>query len=364
MYFKEIALENFRNYEKEKAEFHPSVNVILGNNAQGKTNLLEAIYINSLGRSFRTAKDSEMIRFGQERCRVKSRSVKGGREQTIELSFGKEGKEIKIDGVKENKSSALLERAYIVIFSPEDLKIVKDEPEKRRRFLDRELCQIKPVYYRTLGRYKKILQQRNALLKQGEADRQLFAAWDEALAAEGAPLIQYRNRFLEKLDKISREIHGRITDGKERLELAYEGNLALEKEVSLQRERFSERLQETFFEDLKRGTTGTGPHRDDFKISVDGVDVRHFGSQGQQRTAALSLKLAETELIREETGETPVLLLDDVLSELDPERQRFLIKSLSSLQLFISAAELSPLLERELAGGKIFLIEGGKIKKD
>lgn len=364
MYFTGIRLENFRNYQMAEVSFHPLVNIIMGKNAQGKTNLLESLYINSLGKSFRTSRDSEMIRFGEESCRVKSRSVREGREQAIELEIGRDRKEIKVDGIREEKTSGLLERAYIVIFSPEDLKIVKEEPEKRRKFLDRELCQLRPVYYRSLGRYKKVLQQRNALLRQGETDRQLFTAWEEALAESGAVITLERARFIEKLDKISRDIHGRITGGKERLELTYEGNLPPEEDKATQKEAFLTALEEGFSSDLLKGTTGKGPHRDDFKISVDGTDVRHFGSQGQQRTAALALKLAETELIKEETGEAPVLLLDDVLSELDGGRQRFLVRALSDVQLFITATELPQVLQEELKKGFFFTIENGKVKKE
>ncbi len=363
MYFKEIQLHNFRNYEDQTVRFHPSVNIILGKNAQGKTNLLEGIYINSLGRSFRTGRDSELVRFGETRAKVKSISVKDGKEQSIEISFGPERKEIKVNGKKEQKSSSLLEKAYIVIFSPEDLRIVQDEPEKRRRFLDRELCQLRPVYYKTLGDYKRLLLQKNNLLRSGESRREQYLPWDLSLVKSGAYLIHQRALFLEKLDRISREIHGKISNGKEELRLSYESNVPPEESRAKTEESFAALLESDLERCIQKGSSLHGPQRDDFSVEVNGVDVRRFGSQGQQRTAALSLKLAETALIREETGEGPVLLLDDVLSELDEERQKFLVRSLSEEQLFITATELPPVLQEDLKEGCLFSVRAGSVQR-
>lgn len=363
MYLKKIELKNFRNYEEEEVEFHNKVNIITGKNAQGKTNLLESLYIMSLGKSFRTNKDAEMIGFDKEFCKVKSTSEKDGREIEIEIIIGKEGKTSKINGVKTAKNIDLLENVYIVIFSPEDLKIVKDEPEKRRKFIDRELCQLKPVYYRNLGRYKKILQQRNSLLKQQEIKEDSIAVWDESLAEYGAKLIQERMRFVERLGGISREISLGITSGKEALELSYETNTACCETYEEQKEALKKALKKNLKIDMIRRNTSVGPHKDDLKLCVDGIDIRHFGSQGQQRTAALSLKLAEIRLIKEETGVSPILLLDDVLSELDSERQNFLINSLGEVQLFITTTELSEEVRTQLPNGKAFLVENGKVRQ-
>ncbi|HML35855.1 MAG TPA: DNA replication/repair protein RecF [Bacillota bacterium] len=363
MYLKKIELKNFRNYEEEAVEFHDKVNIITGKNAQGKTNLLESLYIMSLGKSFRTNKDAEMIGFDKEFCRVKSTSEKDGRELEIEIIIGKEGKTSRINGVKTAKNIDLLENVYIVVFSPEDLKIVKDEPEKRRKFIDRELCQLKPVYYRNLGRYKKILQQRNSLLKQQEIREDIIAVWDESLAEYGAKLIQERMRFVEKLGGISRGISLGITSGKEALEISYETNTAFCENVEEQKEALKKALRKNLKMDMMRRNTSVGPHKDDLKLCVDGIDIRHFGSQGQQRTAALSLKLAEIRLIKEETGVSPILLLDDVLSELDSDRQNFLINSLGEVQLFITTTELSEEVRKQLSDRKTFIVENGTIKK-
>ena len=363
MYFKEIKLENFRNYKKEKIQFHPKINIITGKNAQGKTNLLESLYIMSLGKSFRTNKDTEMIGFSEEYSIARCSYIKENREESIEIIITKEGKAIKIDGEKAQKSSDLLERAYIVIFSPEDLKIVKDEPEKRRKFIDRELCQLKPVYYNNLVRYKKTLLQRNALLKKGIEDKELLEVWDKELAEYGSKLIKERKNFIEKINRLSKELHSGITDGKEELQLYYESGLPLSDNIEEIKLAFTDILKKEIKKDIFKGSTGIGPHKDDIKICINNVDARHYGSQGQQRTAALSLKLAELQLIKEEKGEDAVLLLDDVLSELDEERQHFLIKSLSDVQLFITATELGEYLSNNISEGYIFVVNSGRVEK-
>lgn len=361
MYLKKIELKDFRNYQEQEVEFHPKVNIITGKNAQGKTNLLESLYIMSLGKSFRTSRDVEMIGFHREFCRVKSVSVKDGREIEIEIVIGKDGKSVRINGIKAAKNIDLLENVYMVVFSPEDLKIVKDEPEKRRKFIDRELCQLKPVYYKNLGRYKKILQQRNSLLKQQEIREDILSVWDEGLAEYGSKIIQERNRFVEKLKNISRDISCGITNGKEAMEITYEANVEYKEGLEEQKEHFKNVIDKNRKRDILQRSTSVGPHKDDLKICVDGVDIRHFGSQGQQRTAALSLKLAEIRLIREEAKVSPILLLDDVMSELDEERQNFLIHSLEGVQLFITTTELSEEVKRQLPEGYTFFVEGGTV---
>lgn len=363
MYLKKVELNNFRNYEEVVVEFNEKVNIITGKNAQGKTNLLESLYIMSMGKSFRTNKDIDMIGFNKEYCRVRTTSVKEERELEIEIIIGKEGKTTKINGIKTVKNIELLENVYMVVFSPEDLKIVKEEPEKRRKFIDRELCQLKPVYYKNLGRYKKILQQRNSLLKQHEIKEDMIAIWDESLSEYGAKIILERARFLRKLNQISKEISRRITDGKEALELTYEANVEQKETYEEQKEHLKKVLNKNLKNDLIRRSTSVGPHKDDMKLCLEGIDIRHFGSQGQQRTAALSLKLAEIQLIKEETKVSPILLLDDVLSELDEERQNFLIHSLTEVQLFITTTELSEEVKKQLPAGDIFSVQKGKVKR-
>lgn len=364
MYFKEIKLKNFRNYINEKIELHPKVNIITGENAQGKTNLLEALYIMSLGKSFRTSKDVELINFDSENASISTISFKDDRRTEIEISYSSREKNIKINGSKTTKHSEILENVYIVIFSPEDLKIVKDEPEKRRRFINMELCQIKPIYYKNLARYKKIITQRNHILKQEPLNKELLDVWSEELFKTGAKIMMDRQDFLIKLDNISRKIHAEITDGKEKLEIFYDSNVQARESLQAQIDEFRILTNKNLKADLSRRTTTVGPHKDDLKIYIDGRDVKSFGSQGQQRTAALSLKLAEIELIKEEAGETPILLLDDVLSELDHFRQKFLINSLRDVQLFITTTEMSEYVKNSLKDNYTFTIHKGKINKN
>lgn len=364
MYFKQVKLENFRNYKEQTVIFDKKLNLILGQNAQGKTNLLESLFIMSLGRSFRTNRDQEMIAFGKNFSKVTcvvADDDDDNEENEICVIYRPEGKIIKLNGVKLQRSVDLLENVYIVVFSPDDLKIVKEGPENRRRFLDRELCQIKPVYYSDLGNYKKVLQQRNMLLREKNTDRNLMAVFDETLADYGIKISDERCRFAGRVQDISREIHSRISDGKESLEIKYEYSVETGPEGSFaaRKEEYKKKLKESFEKDILRGYTGLGPHKDDLAISINGKDIRSFGSQGQQRTAALSMKLAEIALIKQETGKNAVLLLDDVLSELDRSRQRFLIESMRDVQLFISAASVEDELMKLLPAGNIYEITDG-----
>ena len=361
MYIKQIQLQNFRNYANVTAQFHKSVNLFLGQNAQGKTNLLESIYITSMGKSFRTNKDKEMIRFGEDFFRVKINAFKE-EDLTVEIAVNREGKKgIKIDGVKAKKLSQLFEEIYMVVFSPEDLKIVKDEPEKRRKFTDRELCQIKPSYYNNLHQYKKALMQRNAYLKESRIDESVLDIWDLKLSEYGSKIIKERVSFIEKINRISSRIHTGITNQKEKLQVIYEPSIHPREELQIY---FYEQVKKSRQRDIKNRTTGKGPHKDDLKLLANGIDIRNFGSQGQQRTAALSLKLSEIQMIKEETGEHPVLLLDDVLSELDQERQNYLINYLKDIQIFITTTELSKEVENFLTQGKTFYISNGYISME
>ena len=365
MYIQKIELKDFRNYENLSLDFNPNVNLILGKNAQGKTNLLEAVYLTSMGKSFRTNRMSEIIRFHENYAKVLVHTVKDGMEGSVELIIGKDSKKAaKIDGVKIQKASELLEHVYIVIFSPEDLKIVKDEPEKRRRFIDRELCQIKPLYYENFNRYHRILLQRNAYLKENVIEPSVLDLWDTQLAAYGSRIMQQREKFVEKINRISAGIHSGITNGKEVLEIAYAPNLTGCGDVKEQEKLFYRTLKENFQNDVRQRTTTKGPHKDDLEFFINGIHVRNFGSQGQQRTTALSLKLAEISIIREETGEDPILLLDDVMSELDLERQEFLVRSLSKVQLFITTTELPKVLIEKFPSCSLYQVQNGKVTKE
>lgn len=363
MYIKNIQLTNFRNYDVLETEFHKNVNLILGNNAQGKTNLLEAVYISSIGRSFRTNKDSDLVRFAADFAKLKVSAEKEIYDTSVEIIIKKDSKKsIKKDGVIVKRTSDLLENIYIVIFSPEDLKIVKDEPEKRRKFIDRELCQMKPAYYESLNNYKKILLQRNTYLKEETIDQSILDLWDVQLAKYGARIIQMRKVFIEKISRISHDIHESITNGKENLQILYHPNVPVLESLKEQEDFFYEEIKKSYGNDMKQRTTTKGPHKDDISFIVNDINMRSFGSQGQQRTCALSLKLAELYLIKEETGEDAILLLDDVMSELDIERQEYLIKTLKENQLFITTTDLDEKLFTAFPDAKIIYVESGKIK--
>ena len=362
MYIKYIELKDYRNYKEIRADFSERVNIFIGNNAQGKTNLLESIYLNSMGRSFKNAKDKELIRFGEDFCRIRSKIITNDDEQDTEIIITKEGrKEIKLNGIKAKKTSELLDRIYIIIFSPDDLKIVKEDPEKRRRFIDRELFLIRTGYYNDAANYKKALVQRNSLLKERYIDDVMLDVWDRELAKYGVRIISKRRDFIKKIDEISREIHNIISGGKEHLSLKYETNAEIPDDLEEAEKVYLDILKENRENDIHNRNTGKGPHRDDIKISADGIDLRKFGSQGQQRTAALSLKLSEIRIIEEETGEKPILLLDDVLSELDNERQTYLINSLGENQMFITTTDIMSKVAKSMPEGKIFKIKNGEI---
>ena len=360
MYIKEIELYNFRNYEKEKISFDEKVNIFLGNNAQGKTNLLEGIYLNAFGKSFKSIKDKELIRFGEDFCRIKTTIHKSDEDDVVEIAVTKDGKKgIKRDGVKLRRTSELLEEYYIIVFSPEDLKIVKEEPEKRRKFIDRELCQIRKGYLSDLNNYNRVIKQRNAYLKEYLIDNNVLDIWDRELADYGSRIIKKRKEFIELLSPICSDINERITGGKEKLEIKYEANVDFENQTS---EAFYQLLVNKREDDKRYRTTNRGPHKDDIKILSNGIDIRKFGSQGQQRTTALSLKLSEKEIIERETGEKPVLLLDDVLSELDNERQAYLINNLGENQLFVTTTDIIEEVAAKLPAGKIFKITNGHVE--
>lgn len=364
MYINRLELKNFRNYESLQADFDEKINLILGNNAQGKTNLIEAIYMTSIGRSFRTAMDNDVIMFGREEAFIKVKAQKEYADTDVEIRIkGASKKSVKKDGLNLKKASELLENILIVIFSPEDMKIVKDEPEKRRKFIDRELCQISPLYYDSLVNYKKILSQRNAYLKEDEIDLSLLDLWDSQLARYGAAIIKMRKSFIDKISRFSARIHSGITAGGESLHIEYDSDVDVTENQADQESFFYDEIKKAYSHDMKMRSTSRGPHKDDISFFVNGINMRSFGSQGQQRTCALSLKLAELDLIKEETGEDAVLLLDDVMSELDAGRQEYLIKTLKNNQLFITTTDMDEKVLREFTGAKVFYVEKGALKE-
>jgi DNA replication and repair protein RecF len=362
MYIKSIKLESFRNYSSEGAEFSENINMITGENAQGKTNLLESIYFTSFGKSFRTNRDKEMIMLGRDYCRVSADYVVDGDDERAEVALSRDGrKAVKISGRKVEKISELINSFLTVIFSPEDMKIVKDEPEKRRRFIDSELCQLSLAYYEDLSKYKKILAQRNMYLKSGSIDETMLDIWDESLADHGSRIIRKRKDFIGRLSGISENIHSNITNGKENSKIEYDSQIEYRDDPGEQKELFLKELKNNRQRDIEHGSTHRGPHRDDIDIKIDGMSTRRFGSQGQQRTVALSMKLAEIELIKEEKDDYPVLLLDDVFSELDVERQRYLVEYLKRMQVFITSAEISEKMEGFFPDSRKIIINKGTI---
>ncbi len=367
MRIKSLFINNFRNYDCEEINFHDKVNIIIGNNAQGKTNLLEALYMMSMGKSFRTNRDHDMIRFNEQKAFIKTLCIKEDSQLNIDITLDQTQKKIiKKNGLKLIRNTEILNHIYMVVFSPEDLKIVKEGPEKRRNFINRELCQIKPLYYHNLYKYSKVLLQRNAFLKDykyEKYDKNMLDVWNKEIIRYGLHLVKKRKEFINKLNLLSQEIHKNITNGEENIELFYESNVFQNTENLIQEDIYIKKLEESIKTDFYRGNTKIGPHKDDIRIMVNDKDVRYFGSQGQQRTASLSLKLAEIKLIYEETEEVPILLLDDVLSELDSSRQKYLINSLKDVQLFITTTEISEFLKESLKENYIFEVSNGKVKR-
>lgn len=367
MFISRLKLINFRNYSSLDIELHNKLNIFIGNNAQGKTNILESIYLTGFGKSFRTSKDKELIKANKNMAYVKVEGEKRHGEVSIELRLwnGKK-KEIKTNGLSLTKLSELLGNIYIVIFSPEDLKLIKGGPAERRRFIDREISHVNRKYYYDIMSYNKVLLQRNNLLKNIVYNKKLLKTidiWDNKLVEFGMKVIFKRIEFINRLNVLSRLIHRKITDGRENLEVKYLSNIEVNSK-SIYEEAFKDfrtKLEKRLETDIKRGYTTIGPHKDDLGIYIDDKDIRIFGSQGQQRTAALSLKLSEIEIIKGEVGEYPILLLDDVMSELDINRQNFLINSLRNVQTFITITEIPQLMAPLVKEGNIFEISGGRI---
>ncbi|MEG1751881.1 MAG: DNA replication/repair protein RecF [Clostridia bacterium] len=333
-----LALTNFRNYKNQVVEFSPGLNVLLGKNAQGKTNLLEAIYFCAIGKSHRVSKEKELILWNENFAKISVDVQRGIIKSNIEILFSKnEKKTIKLGGISIKKIGDLLGEMNAVHFSPEELKLVKESPEDRRRFLDIANSQISKSYFSLLGRYEKALANRNKLLKMYdkiENVAQTIGVWNEQLAVTGSKIIKQRRWFCEKLFKYAKLAHSFLSSNTEDL------SVSLQCESGQTEQEFYnnllQKLNKNLEKDFKLGYTTIGPHRDDIKILIDNIDVRTYGSQGQQRTAALSLKLAELEIAKEEKGEYPILLLDDVLGELDQSRQKRLIKFTEKTQTIVT----------------------------
>ena len=357
MNIRSIELKNFRNYENLEISFDEGTNILFGDNAQGKTNILEAAYMSGTTKSHKGSRDKEMIRFGEEEAHLKTVVARGGREYQIDMHLKKNrAKGIAIDKIPIKKASELFGILNIVFFSPEDLNIIKNGPAERRRFLDSELCQLDRIYLADLTNYNKILAQRNKLLKDmiyrpGLSDTR--PVWDMQLIETGKKIIRRRKQFVDELREIVSDIHYRISGGKEELFLKYEPNIDdifFEDELSRAKEK-----------DKKLCQTSVGPHRDDLLFSIGDIDIRKYGSQGQQRTSALSLKLSEIELVRKSISDTPVLLLDDVLSELDSSRQNYLLNNISDTQTIITCTGLDEFVRNRFTVNRVFEVIAGHV---
>jgi len=338
MKIKKIRLVNFRNYKNQTVYLKNGLNILLGANAQGKTNLLEAIYFSCIAKSPRTKKEAELINWKQESAKIEIELEKKEGTKLVEVYLYKKGKKnIKINGINVLKISELIGVLNCVFFSPDELKLVKDAPQDRRRFMDIDLSQLSKNYFYLINTYNKVLAQRNKLLKDTNdynVLKKTISIWDSQLADVGSKIIIRRVRFLNALKLHAKNVHNELTSKKENLELSYEG--IVEDTVENIKQRLLSEYNKNLQKDFKLGFTTIGPHRDDIKILINDIDVKTYASQGQQRTVALSLKLAELEIFASETGEYPILLLDDVLSELDEQRSDKLLEKTKSVQTLIT----------------------------
>lgn len=357
MIIKSIELKNFRNYENLHLSFDEGTNILFGNNAQGKTNILEAAYMSGTTKSHKGSKDKEMIRFGEQEAHIRTVVLKQGKEYQIDMHLKQSrSKGIAVNRVPMKKASELFGILNIVFFSPEDLNIIKNGPAERRRFLDVELCQLDKLYLSDLTNYNKILNQRNKLLKDMVYRPDLsdtLPIWDMQLVETGKKIIRRRKQFVEELNEIVHDIHFKISGEKEELELKYE--------PSIDDIFFEDELNRVKVRDLKLCQTSVGPHRDDLLFSIQGVDIRKFGSQGQQRTSALSLKLSEIELVKRSIHDAPVLLLDDVLSELDSSRQNYLLNNIYDTQTMITCTGLDEFVKNRFQINRVFEVISGEV---
>ncbi len=360
MIINSLELSNFRNYRREHFEFSEETNVLYGDNAQGKTNVLEAIFLCSTTRSHRGSKDRDMILFGEEESHLRMMVKKDGLSNKIDVHLKKsKSKGMAINGVPAKRNTELLGISSVILFSPEDLSIIEHGPEARRRFLDMELCQLDKMYLYSLTKYKKVLKQRNELLKQIGVQKELLDTldvWNQQLVEYGSYIIKARREFVDKLNWFISDIHKSLSGGKESIKLIYEPNVT--------EDYFSEKLLINEQKDLFQKTTGIGPHRDDMSFIENDKDLRVYGSRGQKRTGALALKLTEIKIVEEKTGEKPILLLDDVLSELDRKRQNYLLEHIKGIQTIITCTGLEEFVENGLNIQKIFEIESGAIKNN
>jgi DNA replication and repair protein RecF len=370
LHLSSLALSNFRNYKEMRVRFSPGLNVIYGQNAQGKTNLLEAIYMLATGKSPRTNRDQELIMEGESAASARAAVTRKTGDLSVELLFGLETrKQVKLNGIAEKKIANLIGNLAAVLFSPDDLQLLKGSPSGRRRFLDIELSQLSQTYLHHLIVYNRTLSQRNTLLKQEKVDQALLAVYDEQLLDSGPQIILRRHEAVQRLRLLAAKYHHLVAEGKETLCIEYQSQ-GIENDptpsLSVITQRLRDLMGQRRHEEIRRSVTLVGPHRDDLLFTINERDARFYGSQGQQRTAVLALKLAELEFMFEELGEYPVLLLDDVASELDPNRRNYLLRAVQEgVQTFVSCTDLEDLMVRTWpAEHRLFRVQSGQIEVD
>ena len=368
MIIESLELADFRNYDNLKIDFSSGTNILYGDNAQGKTNILEAIYVSATTKSHKGSKDKEIINFGKEEAHIRTILEKDNAEYRVDMHLRKnKSKGIAIDGQKIKRASDLIGRLNVVFFSPEDLSIIKNGPSERRRFMDMELCQLDHIYLNSLSKYNKLVVERNKVLKdlfEKPENSVLLDVQDKQLCEYGSVIIKAREKFIKELNEIISPIHEKLTGGKELLSVYYEPNVTFDD--------FEKKLAASRKKDMYAKQTTIGPHKDDFSFIVkkisepgtDGIDIRKFGSQGQQRTASLSLKLSEIEIVKKSKKDNPVLLLDDVLSELDSNRQNYLLNTIGDIQTIITCTGLDEFVNNRFEIDKLFKVTEGTVSSE
>jgi DNA replication and repair protein RecF len=359
MNIKYLTLQNYRNYKDLYIELSNNVNVFIGDNAQGKTNILESIYYCGFAKSHRTSKDRELISWNENQAYIKLYVSKDRLDKKVEIKILKEGKKaININSIKINKISELVGVFNVVMFSPEDLRLIKDSPIYRRRFLDMELCQLNNKYYYNLVQYNKVLTERNSILKLRNIDASMLDIYDEQLATFGEYIVKQRIGYINKLNEKGKTIHKEITSEKEDIEFKYMSQV---KNMDIIKDEILTLLKRNRQRDIDKHLTSVGPHRDDLSIDINGVDTRSFGSQGQQRTSILTIKFSSLKIIKEETGEYPVLLLDDVLSELDFKRKKYVLNSISNVQTIITCTGIEDIKSYLGEEARVYYVKEGTV---
>lgn len=359
MYIKRLQMLNYRNYKSLNITLGKNVNVFMGDNAQGKTNILEAIYYCAFAKSHRTSKDRELINWNSDSAYVSLLVGKDRLDKNIDINILKDGKKaIKINKIKVSKIGELFGSFNVVMFSPEDLKIIKDSPGVRRKFIDMELCQLNSKYYYNLVQYNKVLNERNVVLKNRKLDSEILDIYDIQLANFGYHIIIERLKYINKLNFYGNDIHKDISSGKENVEFKYISTI---KDLEDIENSFYELLRRNRKKDIEKGTTSIGPHRDDFIVLINDVDTKSFGSQGQQRSAVLTIKFSSLKIIKEMTSEYPVLLLDDVLSELDFNRKRYILSTIGEIQTIITCTGIEDLTNYLDNSSRVFKVKEGEI---